>query len=108
MYLYYAMQAPRERPGGYSSVAPEAALRTYRALAPCPSAGELDRLGIRFVTVLGRPRCPVPGELLARDGRSVGELAQALPISRPAVSRHLRLLPHRSAGRPRSGASRSG
>ena len=30
---------------------------------------------------------------LLRDGeRSVGELAQALPISRPAVSRHLRLL----------------
>ena len=26
------------------------------------------------------------------DGRSVGELADALPISRPAVSRHLRLL----------------
>jgi DNA-binding transcriptional ArsR family regulator len=25
-------------------------------------------------------------------GRSVGELAEALPISRPAVSRHLRLL----------------
>ena len=68
VYLYYAMQAPRERPGGYSSVAPKAALRTYRALAPCPSAGELDRLGIRFVTVLGRPRCPVPGALLARDG----------------------------------------
>ena len=26
------------------------------------------------------------------EGRSVGELASALPISRPAVSRHLRLL----------------
>jgi DNA-binding transcriptional ArsR family regulator len=34
---------------------------------------------------------------LLRDGpRSVGELAGALPISRPAVSRHLRLL--RNAG----------
>jgi DNA-binding transcriptional ArsR family regulator len=34
-------------------------------------------------------------ELLAagdRDGQSVGELAERLPISRPAVSRHLRLL----------------
>jgi DNA-binding transcriptional ArsR family regulator len=32
---------------------------------------------------------------LLRDGpRSVGELAGALPISRPAVSRHLRLLRH--------------
>jgi DNA-binding transcriptional ArsR family regulator len=31
-------------------------------------------------------------ELLGSGGRSVGELADALPISRPAVSRHLRLL----------------
>lgn len=30
--------------------------------------------------------------LLGRGGRSVGELAGALPVSRPAVSRHLRLL----------------
>jgi DNA-binding transcriptional ArsR family regulator len=31
-------------------------------------------------------------ELLVTGDRSVGELAGALPISRPAVSRHLRLL----------------
>jgi DNA-binding transcriptional ArsR family regulator len=31
-------------------------------------------------------------ELLGAGDRSVGELADALPISRPAVSRHLRLL----------------
>jgi DNA-binding transcriptional ArsR family regulator len=31
-------------------------------------------------------------ELLGSGGRSVRELADALPISRPAVSRHLRLL----------------
>lgn len=31
-------------------------------------------------------------ELLAGGARSVGELAGAMPISRPAVSRHLRLL----------------
>ena len=31
-------------------------------------------------------------ELLGSGGRSVGELADALPISRPAVSRHLRVL----------------
>jgi DNA-binding transcriptional ArsR family regulator len=30
--------------------------------------------------------------LLSSGGRSVGEIAAALPISRPAVSRHLRLL----------------
>ncbi|MEV0288702.1 MULTISPECIES: metalloregulator ArsR/SmtB family transcription factor [unclassified Kribbella] len=31
-------------------------------------------------------------ELLADEPRSVGELAGELPVSRPAVSRHLRLL----------------
>lgn len=31
-------------------------------------------------------------ELLAGRARSVGELADEMPISRPAVSRHLRLL----------------
>lgn len=31
-------------------------------------------------------------ELLGTSGRSVQQLADALPISRPAVSRHLRLL----------------
>jgi DNA-binding transcriptional ArsR family regulator len=31
-------------------------------------------------------------ELLGSGGRSVREIADALPISRPAVSRHLRLL----------------
>jgi DNA-binding transcriptional ArsR family regulator len=35
-------------------------------------------------------------EMLGERGRTVGELASALPISRPAVSRHLRLL--REAG----------
>jgi DNA-binding transcriptional ArsR family regulator len=41
---------------------------------------------------LGDPHRRAIVELLARDGRSVGELARVLPISRPAVSRHLRLL----------------
>jgi DNA-binding transcriptional ArsR family regulator len=31
-------------------------------------------------------------ELLGAGGRTVREIAEALPISRPAVSRHLRLL----------------
>jgi len=31
-------------------------------------------------------------ELLSSGGRTVGEIADDLPISRPAVSRHLRLL----------------
>ena len=44
---------------------------------------------------LGDPSRRAIVELLgvnAPEGRSVGELAASLPISRPAVSRHLRLL----------------
>jgi DNA-binding transcriptional ArsR family regulator len=44
---------------------------------------------------LGDPNRRAIVELLgagSSEGRSVGELASALPISRPAVSRHLRLL----------------
>jgi DNA-binding transcriptional ArsR family regulator len=45
---------------------------------------------------LGDPNRRLILALLGDRGRSVGELAEALPISRPAVSRHLRLL--RDAG----------
>ena len=45
---------------------------------------------------LGDPNRRAIVELLAAGDRSVQELADALPISRPAVSRHLRLL--RDAG----------
>jgi DNA-binding transcriptional ArsR family regulator len=41
---------------------------------------------------LGDPNRRAIVELLGERERSVGELAGALPISRPAVSRHLRLL----------------
>jgi DNA-binding transcriptional ArsR family regulator len=41
---------------------------------------------------LGDPNRRAIVELLRAGGRSVQELADALPISRPAVSRHLRLL----------------
>jgi DNA-binding transcriptional ArsR family regulator len=41
---------------------------------------------------LGDPNRRAIVELLGDGGLSVGELANALPISRPAVSRHLRLL----------------
>ena len=41
---------------------------------------------------LGDPNRRAIVELLGAGGRSVRELADALPISRPAVSRHLRLL----------------
>jgi len=41
---------------------------------------------------LGDPNRRAIVELLAAGERSVQEIADALPISRPAVSRHLRLL----------------
>ncbi len=41
---------------------------------------------------LGDPNRRAIVELLGLGGRSVREIADALPISRPAVSRHLRLL----------------
>jgi DNA-binding transcriptional ArsR family regulator len=41
---------------------------------------------------LGDPNRSAILELLGSRRRSVGEIADALPISRPAVSRHLRLL----------------
>jgi DNA-binding transcriptional ArsR family regulator len=41
---------------------------------------------------LGDPNRRAIVELLGSGGRSVREVAESLPISRPAVSRHLRLL----------------
>jgi DNA-binding transcriptional ArsR family regulator len=42
--------------------------------------------------LLGDPSRRAIFELLARKPSSVGELAEQLPISRPAVSQHLRVL----------------
>jgi DNA-binding transcriptional ArsR family regulator len=56
--------------------------------APRPTGDPFD--------ALGDPNRRAIVELLARGGRSVREIADSLPISRPAVSRHLRLL--REAG----------
>jgi DNA-binding transcriptional ArsR family regulator len=58
---------------------------------PGLAAGEGDPFD-----ALGDPNRRAIVELLAGGGQSVRELADALPISRPAVSRHLRLL--REAG----------
>jgi hypothetical protein len=68
VYLYYAMQARRERPAGYSTVAPEEAGRVLRELRPCPDVRDLGDLGVRLLAVHGRARCGVPGRLVARDG----------------------------------------
>ena len=58
VYQYYDMQAPRERPAGYSTVAPRAAYDLLRTLLPV-NCGRLDRaqlatlrrLGVRYVAV---------------------------------------------------------
>src|SRR5205085_4352287 len=92
VYQYYDMQALRERPGGYSTVAPRAAYDLLRTLLPL-NCGRLDRaqlatlrrLGVRYVAVhraLFRYRrvegapCTPPGARrlrsfprLARDGQ---------------------------------------
>ncbi len=52
----------------------------------------LDALDGDPFDALGDPNRRAIVELLRSGERSVGELADALPISRPAVSRHLRLL----------------
>jgi hypothetical protein len=68
VYLYYAMQAPRERPAGYSTVAPKEALRTLRALGPCPGPSKLNELGVRVVAVFSPAPCGRRGALIRRDG----------------------------------------
>jgi DNA-binding transcriptional ArsR family regulator len=52
----------------------------------------LDALDGDPFDALGDPNRRAIVELLGDGDRSVRELADALPISRPAVSRHLRLL----------------
>ena len=57
VYVYYDMQASRERPGGYSTVAPKSADDTARRLRPLNCGDwsahpkELDALGVRYVAV---------------------------------------------------------
>ena len=53
--------------------------------------GAVEPAGDPF-EALGHPNRRAIVELLRDEGRSVQDLADALPISRPAVSRHLRLL----------------
>lgn len=71
-----------------SRVAPRAA--PAASAAPTPTGDPFEALGDpnrrAIVELLGA--AAAAGD----DGRSVQELADALPISRPAVSRHLRLL----------------
>ena len=67
VYLYYLMQAPREHPSGYSTLAPKEADRALRRLsrAPCSSLGPV---GVRYLMVhRGERACPLFVQV-ARDG----------------------------------------
>jgi hypothetical protein len=79
VYLYYTMQAPRERPGGYSTTAPKAADRTLRELRADPCSAR--KLGVRYLAVFAPAKRPCSGTLLGRDGLvsvfRLGKLAQA-------------------------------
>jgi hypothetical protein len=66
VYLYYAMQAPRERPLGYSTTAPREAEETARRLRRDPDAALLHELGIRYVIDHRDGR---PNRLRALSGR---------------------------------------
>ena len=52
----------------------------------------VETYGDSTLGLLGDPTRRAIFELLARQPSSVGELAGQLPISRPAVSQHLRVL----------------
>ena len=52
----------------------------------------MDTYGDSGLGLLGDPTRRAIFELLARRPCSVGELAKQLPVSRPAVSQHLRAL----------------
>lgn len=52
----------------------------------------VDSYGDAGLGLLGDPTRRAIFELLARRPSSVGELAERLPVSRPAVSQHLRVL----------------
>jgi DNA-binding transcriptional ArsR family regulator len=86
-------------------LAPVAAGRHWEILLAGGCARPSVRLRLPFVgtygvigsgdaalSLLGDPTRRAIFELLARRPRSVGELAEQLPISRPAVSQHLRVL----------------
>lgn len=65
---------------------------TYRPGAVAPEAVAPEAIGVAAIGALGDPTRRLIFEKLAAGPLSVGELAQRLPVSRPAVSQHLRTL----------------
>jgi hypothetical protein len=75
VYLHYAMQAPRERPAGYSTTAPKAADETLRRLRADPCSART--LGVRFLAIFGPRGRPCSGRLVGEtDGVRVFRLRQ--------------------------------
>lgn len=68
--------------------------------APMPAASQLH-------AALADPTREAIVRLLAERERSVGEIAEQLPVSRPAVSKHLRLLEGAGLVRFRSEGTRN-
>ena len=66
IYLHYAMQAPRERPAGYSTTAPKHADEVVRALREDPCSARA--LGVRYLAVFEPAKRPCSGTLTGEDG----------------------------------------
>jgi hypothetical protein len=66
VYLHYAMQAPRERPAGYSTTAPKQADATIRGLRNDPCSAR--ELGVRYLAVFEPAKRPCSGVLIGEDG----------------------------------------
>jgi hypothetical protein len=66
VYLHYALQAPRERPAGYSTTAPEQADATVRAIRSDPCSAR--ELGVRYLAVFEPAERPCSGVLVGEDG----------------------------------------
>jgi hypothetical protein len=85
VYQYYSMQAPRERPGGYSTVAPTVAYDLMKRLRPLNCGrGDLAGLGVRYVAV--------------HEGLYRGS-GRVRPACRAAALRHLHVLGFRPVAR---------
>jgi DNA-binding transcriptional ArsR family regulator len=80
-------------PIGYGNHVVTNQTRRTRAAPPAPEPGHLaapDRTVA--LSALADPTRDAILNLLLHGERAVGEIAQALPVSRPAVSKHLRVL----------------
>ena len=66
VYLQYALQAPRERPAGYSTTAPLEADAVVRRLRDDPCSAR--ELGVRYLAVFAPAGRPCSGTVVGEDG----------------------------------------